>query len=168
LAEVHLERDGSITKIDNCACRRLVASFSEFWWECVHPEAQEPSPATQVQVDRVEAAAAELVPGSQQEVRVAGTNLNRVATVSFGDGVTVESFKAEEGGGALVARIQIAEGASPGPRVLEFKDSTGGGGQFTDAITVGKPSTPAPGAAPGPDPTPSKPRRRGRSKKDDD
>lgn len=34
LAEVTVETDGKITKIDTCACRRLAASFMNVWWAC--------------------------------------------------------------------------------------------------------------------------------------
>ncbi|MBZ5529848.1 MAG: hypothetical protein LAO20_00325 [Acidobacteriia bacterium] len=34
LARVDFDQDGTITKIDNCDCRRLVISFSSFWWHC--------------------------------------------------------------------------------------------------------------------------------------
>jgi hypothetical protein len=34
LAKVELAADGKITRIDNCVCRRLVAAFGHFWWQC--------------------------------------------------------------------------------------------------------------------------------------
>ena len=34
LAAVQVDADGNITSIDNCECRRLVASLSGFWWQC--------------------------------------------------------------------------------------------------------------------------------------
>jgi hypothetical protein len=34
LATVTVDVDGNIKAIDNCACRRLVMSFSQFWWAC--------------------------------------------------------------------------------------------------------------------------------------
>lgn len=41
LAEVTVGPGGAIEKIDNCSCRRLVASFGHFWWQC---EAEPPVP----------------------------------------------------------------------------------------------------------------------------
>jgi hypothetical protein len=34
LAQVKLETNGKITRIDNCVCRRMVESFGHFWWQC--------------------------------------------------------------------------------------------------------------------------------------
>jgi hypothetical protein len=34
LAEVTVEKDGKITTIDTCACRRLAASLMNVWWAC--------------------------------------------------------------------------------------------------------------------------------------
>jgi hypothetical protein len=34
LAAVTVDADGTVKQIDNCSCRRLVLSFSQFWWMC--------------------------------------------------------------------------------------------------------------------------------------
>jgi hypothetical protein len=34
LARVEIKADGTITKLEHCACRRQVASFGPFWWSC--------------------------------------------------------------------------------------------------------------------------------------
>src|SRR5260370_23345323 len=34
LAVVNVDADGTIHSIDNCTCRRWVASFGNFWWAC--------------------------------------------------------------------------------------------------------------------------------------
>lgn len=34
LAKVELDTNGVITRIDNCACRRMVLSYASFWWQC--------------------------------------------------------------------------------------------------------------------------------------
>ncbi|MDQ2974560.1 MAG: hypothetical protein M3R69_04000 [Acidobacteriota bacterium] len=34
LAKVELDADGVISRIDNCACRRMVLSHASFWWHC--------------------------------------------------------------------------------------------------------------------------------------
>ncbi|MFY9608530.1 MAG: hypothetical protein WAU45_07935 [Blastocatellia bacterium] len=162
LAEVHLDKDGRITKIDNCSCRRLVASFAGFWWECAEPIKHEPSTTSDVRVVRIEAPATELEAGKDHEVKVAGSNLNRITAVAFGNDVKVESFKADESGAAMGAKIVIAAGAAPGPRAMEFKDSAGKGGQFPAAITVARPPVPAPVPAPLPPKA-----RRGKSKTED-
>jgi len=42
LAQVSLDNDGAVN-INNCACRRLVGSFMNFWWACTEP----PTPKVQ-------------------------------------------------------------------------------------------------------------------------
>jgi hypothetical protein len=53
LAQVALEADGKITRIDNCSCRRMVAAVGHFWWQCsgggvesvqIEPAQPEPPP----------------------------------------------------------------------------------------------------------------------------
>lgn len=34
LAKVEVDTDGTTLSIDNCSCRRLVASFGDLWWQC--------------------------------------------------------------------------------------------------------------------------------------
>jgi hypothetical protein len=34
LAKITMNTDGTIANIGNCACRRLVASYGNFWWSC--------------------------------------------------------------------------------------------------------------------------------------
>jgi len=159
LAEVHLNKDGRITGIDNCSCRRLVASFADFWWKCNEPGMDEVPPKGDVRVDRVEAPAAELEPGKAYEVKMSGSNLNQIIAVAFADGVRVEGFKADKSGAVLGAKIVIAADALPGPRLMEYKDASGGRGEFKAAITVGGRLAPAP--------VPPKPRR-GKSKAEDE
>jgi hypothetical protein len=54
LAKVVLDAGGKITGIDNCICRRIVAAFGHFWWQCsveaveavqIEPVQQEAPPA---------------------------------------------------------------------------------------------------------------------------
>jgi len=42
LAEVQVNSDGQVTLIDNCSCRRIVASFAGFSWRCCRPMPPEP------------------------------------------------------------------------------------------------------------------------------
>lgn len=79
LAAVQVEADGTISSIDNCACRRLVASFSKFWWQCNDAETSlaGPKPATNVTA------------GQTSPVVVTGTNLDPAATYTFGNGILV-------------------------------------------------------------------------------
>jgi hypothetical protein len=156
LAEVHLNKDGKITEIKNCSCRRLVASFADFFWNCTEAANHEAPATRELRVERVEAPAKELAPGTH-EVTLIGSNLNRITAVSFGDGVKVETFKADEGGTRLVARISIGAEALAGPRPMAYKDSAGTAGQSAAAITVTRQSAPTPGAPERPEPPPVSP-----------
>ncbi|HZM85194.1 MAG TPA: hypothetical protein VFF31_01445 [Blastocatellia bacterium] len=159
LAEVNIGRDGTITGIDNCKCRRLVASFADFWWECDETKV-EPS-KSDVRVDSVEADAAELEPRKDHELKVHGANLNHIAAISFGNDVKVENFKANESGTELGAKILISGDAAPGPREMVYKDAQGGGGRVEKAIVIaGRPPTPTP--------VPPKPPRKGKSKSEEE
>jgi hypothetical protein len=44
LAEVTLDDDGTVTTIDNCACRRIVASARDSWYSCGSTDADFPPP----------------------------------------------------------------------------------------------------------------------------
>ena len=44
LAEVTVDDDGTITSIDNCACRRIVASARDNWYSCGSTDADFPPP----------------------------------------------------------------------------------------------------------------------------
>jgi hypothetical protein len=44
LAKVMLDDDGTITTIDNCACRRIVASTRDRWYSCGSTDADHPPP----------------------------------------------------------------------------------------------------------------------------
>jgi hypothetical protein len=58
LAEVTLDDDGTITKIDNCACRRIVASARDSWHTCDSTDADVPAPQDEAQDDAQPAAPA--------------------------------------------------------------------------------------------------------------
>lgn len=34
LAEVTIDAQGNVTRIDNCSCRRMVLSLAPYWWRC--------------------------------------------------------------------------------------------------------------------------------------
>jgi hypothetical protein len=42
LAEVEVDSDGAVTKIDNCSCRRIVYSARELWAQCAGTDCDEP------------------------------------------------------------------------------------------------------------------------------
>jgi hypothetical protein len=73
LAEINFDANGNITKINNCSCRRLVLSFSRFWWSC-----QGPNPTITQVVPQTAAAGT-----SDLSVTVTGTNFRCGATAQF-------------------------------------------------------------------------------------
>ena len=44
LAEVTTDEQGNVTRIDNCACRRMVVSLAPYWWKCDDPAITPPPP----------------------------------------------------------------------------------------------------------------------------
>jgi len=157
LAEVDLDADGNITKIDNCSCRRLVLSFADFWWQCTEPAPPPLPPSTNppTRVTKVDVAD-KLTPGATAKATIQGENLATVATVSFGDGVDVKQVTAAAA--SVVAEISIQATATPGPRTLTLTDNTGAKVEFQNAITiVGDTTQPKPSPTPAPSTPPSQP-----------
>lgn len=90
LAAVTVNPDGTIALIDNCSCRRLVMSFSSFWWQCsatlsglvvTDPNGKIPAG----QPIPVNGGSTTATP-----VEVSGKNLDVNATYTFGDNVVVQ------------------------------------------------------------------------------
>src|SRR5512143_420948 len=137
-----------MTRIDNCVCRRMVASLADFWWRCEEKKT-EPS-KDKVKVEAVNAPERELEPGKDYNLRVVGSRLNTVLDISFGEGVKVVKFKADPAGTELAAAVQVLATATPGPRTLAYKTSDGAQGEFPSAIIIARQRlapTPAPKGA---------------------
>jgi hypothetical protein len=92
LAEVTVNTDGTIAEIDNCSCRRMVLSLSNFWWspQCVGSSTQ----VLSVLPTSPAIAAANPVPqvpddgATQVAITVSGANLEIGANVPTGPQVT--------------------------------------------------------------------------------
>ena len=165
LAEVDLDADGNVVKIDNCVCRRLVVSLAGVWWQCSQA-AQQPAPSPSPQPSpqpgptpapgtsrpvKVEAikAQATLAPGVRSMVEMKGENLDRVAKISFGEGVNVAAPQIT-GGEKLVAEITVVRRAQAGKRTMVLRDSGGntllekeGAIEIMPAATPPRPAPPA-------------------------
>jgi len=130
LAAVQVDGDGNITSIDNCACRRLVASLAGFWWQCSqgNTTVTGPKPATQVQA------------GTTKTVTVNGTNLDPQATYTFGNGISVTVSVAQSTPPTAIA-LQVTPDASadPGPRTLIVVNTDCSTVTLADAIEVTAP-----------------------------
>lgn len=106
LAEVDVDVEGNITKIDNCRCRRMVASLGAFWWRCSLklPEVTGVDPA----VGKA---------GEEVVVKIAGANFKPGARVDFGPGVTVLDRPTNKvDPGVIVQSIKVEDDATGGDR----------------------------------------------------
>lgn len=144
LAAVQVDADGNITSIDNCACRRLVASLAGFWWQCSQGDTTVtgPKPATQVEA------------GKATKVTVTGTNLDPKATYTFGNGISVTVSTTSTGSQTSIdLQVTPDTNASTGPRTLIVVNADCSTVTLADAIEVTAPAantTPAPTPRPGP------------------
>ena len=86
LAEVILNPDGTIKKINNCSCRRLVMSFNQFWWLC-----EEVAPGvTKADPNSLKA------DGTDQQVVVTGSGFSCGTVASLGPGIVVKQVQVKD------------------------------------------------------------------------
>jgi hypothetical protein len=117
---VTVDSDGTIAQIDNCSCRRLVLSFSTFWWKCTgtlsgitlsdpNNKVQPGSPFPIVAGDT-----------TPTLIAVKGTNLDKDATFTFGDGVkvTADNSQWSQANQVIVLSVTADSDAQPGTRPL--------------------------------------------------
>jgi hypothetical protein len=109
LAEVQVDSAGAIKQIDNCTHRRLVASFSQFWWQCSAelPQIDTVAPSVVHQDDR------------DVELTVTGSNIKQGANVYLGPGIAVSAVSVtidapQQGQQTLKATITVAVNAALG------------------------------------------------------
>ena len=121
LAEVDLEADGTITKIDNCICRRMVLSLAREWWQC-SDDSMSTGTANTIKVTQLDTSA-KLVTGTQPNITLKGENLDQVDSIKFGNGVALVQMKTSAT--ALEATINIAADATLGPRKVTLVDKQG-------------------------------------------
>jgi hypothetical protein len=126
LAEVHVERDGRITRIDNCSCRRLVRSYGGFWWQCK---------SGSIDVTRVDAPA-DLKPGAAGvRIEVKGKNFQPGATVGLGRDIATKDVQVDSDS-ALKFKIDIGAQARAGSRPLTITNADCSSFTYADAITI--------------------------------
>jgi len=140
LAAVTLDPDGKITKINNCACRRMVLSFSQFWWSC-----QGPNPTiTQFTADPVTAGT------SGVSMKVIGRNFRCGATASFDSpNFVVEAAKVQDPQTMMltVDVLAAAKSTDPSPNVTAMDIDGKSSDPFPSGIKVLDPK-PTPVATP--------------------
>jgi len=111
LARIDLDADGVISKIDNCACRRMVLSHANFWWHC------EPPP----QIENVQDGG-EIHRGEERVIKVeAARPLPEGTKVEFGRGVTVDRVKRDPNNErVLEVAVRVEPDAAVGARPMTF------------------------------------------------
>jgi hypothetical protein len=139
LAAVQVESDGTISSIDNCSCRRLVASAAGLWWKCTDGDTTLTAPHE-----------APVKAGKKNDVDVKGTNLEIDATYTFGNGISL-SVKPPSGTGpftSLTLEVTPDKNATLGPRTLVVVNKDCSTVTLPDAIIVAPPDRPPTPAAP--------------------
>jgi hypothetical protein len=146
LAKIELDPDGVISRIDNCACRRLVLSPAPFWWHCQGP------PEVEAVRD-----GGEVVEGEARTIKI---EANRAfvpgTTVDLGPGITVNQAEvkpAADNNRIIEVPIKVEAGAKPGPRTATINLPNRQRVVQPNAITVKAPAAPAPEPAPPADKT---------------
>ena len=100
LAKVEIDGQGIIQSIDNCSCRRIVISFSQFWWQC------------QLKMVQIKSAAPDtLEPGKTVTLKINGANFDARATVTAGD-LTVREVKVSTDGTTLSVTVDVPANAT--------------------------------------------------------
>jgi hypothetical protein len=155
LARIEMEADGTIKSIDNCVCRRLVASLSGAWWKCSGDHCDE----GRVKVDGERRPVA----GREFKLEVAGRTFPEGVKVSLGEGVKVVKVELKPAPPELTVSAAVEATAAAGVRRLEVRDATGKDllAEVPRAIVVQAAPTPSaepaprrPVAAPKPKPKP--------------
>lgn len=109
LAAVTVDANGVITSIDNCQCRRLVASLSGFWWQCRDSDIT----ITAINPQTV-------FIGKTATLTVSGTNLSKEDTYSLGNGIMVSTSAG--GGTSVTLSVTVNSSVQPGSRTLVVID----------------------------------------------
>jgi hypothetical protein len=125
LASVTVNSDGSIKQIDNCSCRRLVLSFSQFWWQCAgSPPSVSGFVPSSLNAD-----------GNDQQVVVTGANFRCGVTGNFGPNTTIKQTQVRDSE-TLQAMVNVAAGAkSDATNVFTATNMDGTSGKSTSAVT---------------------------------
>jgi hypothetical protein len=111
LATVDVDADGTVTAVDNCACRRLVLSLAAFWWRCQ---------TSKLAVSKVTATPAGPYPAGTKGivVEVEGTSIDQEASVSLGEGVRATVQEVASDGHTMKLSVRVLKSAKPGDRTL--------------------------------------------------
>jgi hypothetical protein len=136
LASVEVDANGNVLLIDNCACRRLVVSFANFWWKCdCQPVTMRPNQPDPVLVTRDKAPV---------DVTVQAQNVDPNAVVRVTRDVTAKIKSYDPVKGLLTLSMTASPNAASGPRTLVLTNPDGSMATLTGAVEV----APAPNTKP--------------------
>jgi hypothetical protein len=147
LAVVDFEGDGRITKIDNCACRRMIVSLAHLWWRC-----QNIQPAITGVTTTVGGKTADEYPRGQKDMKVTVEGyIHKDAVADLGQGVQVTMHTVDDDDGkSMTLTVAIDDTAQPGPRTLTITNPDCAIATFANALTVSSETTPKTAKSPGP------------------
>jgi len=114
LARIELDGDGVISRIDNCACRRLVMSLGNAWWQC------ESAPEIEIKDG-----GGDIAPGEGRSLKVEANRAFPVGTEAhLGADVTIDQAKVKATDKSLEVPFKVELKAVAGPRALtiDFPD----------------------------------------------
>jgi hypothetical protein len=110
LARIELDADGVISRIDNCACRRLVMSLGDAWWQC------ESAP----EIEIVEGGG-DIAPGEGRSLTVEANRAFPVGTEAhLGSEVTINQADVKLTEKRLEVPFKVELNAVAGPRALKI------------------------------------------------
>jgi hypothetical protein len=123
LAAVTVNADGTIAQIDNCSCRRLVLSFSSFWWQCTGTLGNliVTDPSTGNTIPPSQAISVTAGAAAATAISVTGNKLDAKATFTFGDSITVTNttdLTKWVPGNPVTLNVQAIASAAAGNRTL--------------------------------------------------
>jgi hypothetical protein len=115
LAEVTLDPDGTVTTVNNCTCRRIVASFGNFWRECTAnlTPIHKLLPPAGLDLNKI-------APGTTGDItlNLPGVDPAEKLTADLGPGIVVNSFKPAATAGDWTLNFTVQPTAPAGQRVL--------------------------------------------------
>jgi hypothetical protein len=114
LARIELDADGVISRIDNCACRRLVLSTASLWWQC--------QSAPEI---KIVSGGGDIEPGKERSLKVEANRAFPVGTEAhLGSEVTIKQSDVKATKNTLEVPFQVDGHAVDGPRALtiDFPD----------------------------------------------
>lgn len=128
LAVVDVAADGTITAIDNCACRRMLVTTASLWWRC----------GGVVTIGKVQVTPdGPLTPGMKGvQMLVTGDGIDEATGLEADLGPGIHIDVVGYGGGEITITFDIADDAQPGDRTLTLSTHDCSTATMAKALTV--------------------------------